>query len=425
MPLIVPPASHTTLAAANIGAGDVNSASSIKNRVVLVDSAIPGMVGGEFNSKIDMDCNSATVPECLLTTAGQFYSISICAAWNFMEGSKLEVENNFESFPTETTYKKCVSDIRYEESATSTKRWCLWCSIWRSGQVEDFRFFKNFKNPNQFNNLWPAGTYGALSGRNDLHGLYRVTNMNQQIAPAFVPNLLRNFNILPTIWYRGFKSMRIQLLFTTSNPIYSGGSVIIKSNTIMPFSFAEAANSFCFLRHGTDYSVKSACTATKTGIEVTVMLTGATVPTGNVQLQLFGVEVDAVIADSSASFSVRTTTALGVTVAETADQSAQEAFIVRFEDHPSGTINRLKMDTIEYGNDDKLAISSIKLSILVGNDKRLYVDDRLYIDLGTAGYATGSKPVWCYVVNAAGQILTDYQICNVDDLSASFYVASE
>ena len=46
--------------------------------------------------------------------------------------------------------------------------------------------------------------------------------------------------------------------------------------------------------------------------------------------------------------------------------------------------------------------------MLIGNSKQLYPNDRLYINLGTAGYATGTKPVWCYPVNAADMILTEF-----------------
>ena len=293
MPSITPPGSLTTLAAALNTPANVNSAASTKPRVVIVDTAVRGRLGDYFDSKMDMDCLETTYPECRITATGEYYSTTICGEWNFMEGGKLEVDNTQETFPTEPAYRKCVQNLRY--LVAGKNKFCMWCAIWQSGAVEDARVIRGFKNPNYQDDKWPAGTYGALSSRNTYFGLFRITNMADQTAPAFVPNVLKNFDLEPTTWFKGFKSMKIQISFTISNPIQAGGRILVKSNTVFPITFSENPNTACiiYLKDGT----KWACTATKAGVTVTIT-SAAVIPKGDLVIKIFGVIVDTVIADS-------------------------------------------------------------------------------------------------------------------------------
>jgi hypothetical protein len=86
-------ASATTVASITRSSADVNSVSSQKPFVVSIDTAVKGRIGEFFDAKIDMDCNSVLNPQCRITTAGQFYSITLCGRWDFMNGGRLEVDN--------------------------------------------------------------------------------------------------------------------------------------------------------------------------------------------------------------------------------------------------------------------------------------------------------------------------------------------
>jgi hypothetical protein len=195
-----------------------------------------------------MDCFGDTYPECKITTQGEYYSITMCASWDFMESGTLEVENSIEEFNVGDIYTKCIQNIKYLYAGVN--RYCIYCSIWRSGLLEDARTIKNFKIPNFYNNMWPVGTYTALSGINTSYGLVSLSNLNLITTESFEPNVITNVDVAPTTWYKFYKSMNFELSMTLTNNMYAGASIIIRSNTILPLNFMKTPNDYCTITNG-------------------------------------------------------------------------------------------------------------------------------------------------------------------------------
>lgn len=406
----------TTLASLQMSSSTVNSITSTKPRVVQIDTTIKGKVGDLYSSKIDMDCSSTTYPQCKPVSATSYYTFMFCAEWDFNEGDLLLINHQLDR----PTYQQCVKDIKYV-TASGIKKYCFFCPNYVDGQVEDFRTFTGMKLPDFYNDKWPPGTWGALSGVYPTYGMYYLSDLSQQVQGALEPNRLRNLKFLPTTWYRGFKSMKLTLYLTTTNKLYIGGTIQIRSNTVMPVTFVRAANPYCSIESaGVVYS----CESSITGLTITIILHD-NIPKGDLVVRMLGASVDAVIAELQTSFQVMTTTPLGTSDIYYVDQSDLEAFVVRFEDHPSGSINVLTVNNFNIGSRDAVAITTLNVSILLGNSKQIYSNDRVNFNLGLAGYATGTKPVWCYPINSLGQIITSMQICVANDLATDFYLASE
>lgn len=107
-------------------------------------------------------------------------------------------------------------------------------------------------------------------------------------------------------------------------------------------------------------------------------------------------------ANVQSTFRIFTTTNLGTAPQFYVDQSETEAFVVRFEDHPSGQINRFILDSIKYGSDDDAALSYFEMGVILGNSKPLYQNDVFKMNMGSAATAVASAPVWCQILNPQG-----------------------
>ena len=68
---------------------------------------------------------------CDVNTADQYYSLSMCANWNFMEDPSFDVFNPEETFDVPDIYHTCVKNITYQYtfSGVKTLKYCLWCPI--------------------------------------------------------------------------------------------------------------------------------------------------------------------------------------------------------------------------------------------------------------------------------------------------------
>ena len=205
-----------------------------------------------------------------------------------MSSGSFSVDNTNNFYNVPSIYTSCIKDIRYLFSGNL--RYCFYCSIWSSGSAEDSRNVYGFKIPNYINNLWPANTFAAISGRNTQYGLFRLTNLNLITALAFQPNSITNVKVVPTIWYESYKSMNIKLSMRLANDLRTGSSIIIRSNLFtptLPLTFIRSPNPYCFL---IKTSGTTSCTSVRTGSDIVVTLTQA-IAEGDVTLDLYGVEI--------------------------------------------------------------------------------------------------------------------------------------
>ena len=105
------------------------------------------------------------------------------------------------------------------------------------------------KLPDYLNYRWPPGTHSLFSGNNQLFGLMYYADFTQENKDAFTFNSIRTVRTVPSVWYKAYKSMKLTLNFRTNNRVMLGGKIIIKANIVMPVTFVQAANPYCYISH--------------------------------------------------------------------------------------------------------------------------------------------------------------------------------
>jgi hypothetical protein len=167
----------------------------------------------------------------------------------------------------------------------------------------------------------------------------------------------------------------------------------------MPVLFMKAANDYCWV---TRLGVRTKCNASVNLLQIYVVLT-ADLGEGDIYLELYGLQITSPGSNLFSSFRLITTTSGGTipTISDFfVDISEPEAFVVTFDNHPSGRNNQFSYDVIRYGSDDKSALSFFELNVLLGMDKRIYQNDFFRINMGSANTAVASAPVWCQILNS-------------------------
>jgi hypothetical protein len=403
-----------------VAPASINLASSYKPYLFQVDSTIKGVIGTPFSSNFNVDCSTGGAPfKCAVPAINNYYSMTMCANWNFMSDPTFSVTNTGETFDVPDIYRSCIKNLRYQYSllGVPTMKYCLWCPMFTNSPALQDLSFKNMVLPDFYNHNWPPNTYSMFSGTQTVYGIENYLDFSLQTAISFIENHIGLVSITPSTWYKSYKSMKLQLRFETNNRVMVGGTIQMVANTIMPLVFIQTPNPYCFVQLAKDLTTKFTCTATcTTGAAGKIVVTMTQeVPAGDIILSIYGTSVSAVIAQSYGTFYVVTTTAAGTTANFFLDKSDSEAVSVQFESFPGSNVNVPDVIFVNSRDNDQAALSILNVTVSLSNSKQLYMNDLLKLTFDAtpaiAAYNSNDKPFYCYIVDSQGYLVTAFKTC--------------
>jgi hypothetical protein len=468
-----PPPAGNTLTTSPImeTQANINIASATRNMLPQIDTEIKGVIGSSYSSKFNVDCpNGQTTPalklsspnECDLNTADEFYSFTLCGEWNFMADPNFSVQNVEENnVDTPDIYRVCIKNLRYwyvdaVNAPSGAMKYCLFCPMFSdpgyvvssTGNPQSRNFF-NFILPDTGTHKWPKGTFSMFNGNINAYGVgkivdYTLDSTLPTVVDNFKENAIRSVKVVPNVWYKDYKSMKLTLTFPVNNRLLTGGSIIIQANMVQPIAFIKTPNPFCDIKSSANaYKISYTCSATTATtpapgrIIITVTGTNQEIPPGTLTLDLYGVFVNSALFPTtpvytSGTFSVSTYTPAGQAATNMLDRSQDEAMVVTFDSFPSGSINVPDIVDVNTDINDQKAQTRIDITVVLGNGKLLYANDLLKIEFDSApagvNYDSTAIPFYCYATDNQGLILTSVKTCWADtptNLGAGLLLGSE
>ena len=391
------------------------------------------VVGALVSTKLDVNCPGSTYPQCSPVTSGtDFYSITFCTEYNFMNDATFTVPSST-GVLSGAIYESCVFNLKYKW--LGKYKFCLYCPQWSNGLSTGLVSMSNFKTPSNYGLKVPASSWTAISGKvtNSVsgtnYGLFTITDQTILTGIAYSSNYLTQFSVLQKLYYTSSPAtsgMNLILNFTgiLANPVALGGYIKIRSTSgNLPFQFISGITSpNCQLKEYKIPCLVQGVTSTTFYIQTPIALSASTltvVLTGLKSLLTGPLP-------TNTNMEMQTFTPNGMTPTDQIDLCQTPAVLQTLEFQIASVnspVNVLKLRNIRISERVAGYRSDFYMDIILGTAKSFHDTDSLLINLQGGAYwpmdPTNTFPVTCEIIDVvSGKILPEFTVCDVSDLAA-------
>lgn len=383
-------------------------------------------LGEYYSDKFDVQCNNN---DCKITSGTEeFYGFTFCAEWDFMKASTFNVDNT-----RSEAHKLCSYNIhyQYDNGGVNTDKYCVFCPMYSSGTANGKAQFTDFFVDSKYGKKWPAGTFSAITGTINKEGLLKFADLSEipdskiQMASSTIKDIEAipgEFPYDDTQGVGSARSLKVIFKFTLSNPIPENGWLVISTlSTSLSFTLKKDPSPFCYI--GTSFE-KYPCIVDTIDAQKLEIQLAQEIPAAPIELTLYG--INSVKRFSEVEF--RTYTPSGKV-----DLYMIDVFSARLEmnffqaNDTTGDlkVNVMKAENLTLKETNQAYRTVLELGIELDNEKRFYENDRLVVNLRSAGYDTittapspPAKSVYCEIIDTdTKQLITSFKSCNADDLT--------